>query len=122
MPRAALVAQPQAAVGPATRTMQQSAPAACRGVVALEQPDGRAAARDGSPSRPGAKASAGAATSTPDVTPMAFRAVAAREERNNETHADQRHAGRRTARGDRGRPDAVRHRHRAAGPGTEEVQ
>ena len=46
----------------------------------------------------------------------------AREERNNEANADQRDAGRRTARRHRRRPDPVRHRHRTAVEGTEEVQ
>src|SRR5690606_6492369 len=79
---------PRVACGPSAgcrRSLQHeqcnaSAPAACRGVVALEQPDGRAAARDG-PDRPGSGSIAPLAQPPvqPDETPTAFRAVAARE-------------------------------------------
>src|SRR5690606_28378844 len=85
-----------------------SAPAARRGVQRWKQPES-----------PGARApAAGQIQAKRPGVPRAR----ARKERNNEAHADQRDAGRGTARRHRRWPEPVRHRHRATLPGTEKVQ
>src|SRR5690606_32483099 len=71
---------------------------------------------------PAAASWRGGAAVSRGETPTASSRGQAREERHNEKNAHQRDAGGRTAGRDRRWTDPVRHRHRAAVEGAEEVQ